>query len=242
MIGMTLCSVSLNMQSKMNDKRIRNIPALSEADMEKLAGSRVLVAGCGGLGGNVTEQLARVGVGHLILADGDVFEESNLNRQIFCTSESIGQSKALAAAGRVNLIDPDIEVRPVPEYITKENAAALMADADIVIDALDSIASRLMLEDIAAESGLYVVHGGISGWELQAMLVPPGSGLLHILYEGLEEDTAKTSLAMTPAACASLQASLAVSHLCGRSSGLEGRLITGSLRDMHFDLLNLSSE
>lgn len=223
----------------MTERHIRNIPALSEADMEKLKESRVLVAGCGGLGGNVIEQLARLGVGHLTVVDGDVFEESNLNRQILCTPGNIGKSKALAAAERVSLIDPDIETRPVPEFITKENAAALMADADIVIDALDSISSRLMLEDAASEAGLYLVHGGISGWDLQAMLVPPGSGLLHHLYEGLSEDNLKTSLAMTPTACASIEVSLAVSCLRGRSADLEGKLITGSLRDMHFDLLDL---
>ena len=139
----------------MDERHIRNIPALSEADMEILQTSHVLVVGCGGLGGNVIEQLARLGLGHLTVVDGDVFEESNLNRQLLCTTANIGEIKALAAAERVSLIDPDIEVRPVPEFITKENAAALMADADIVIDALDSISSRLVLEDAAAEAGLY---------------------------------------------------------------------------------------
>ncbi len=226
----------------MDERHIRNIPALSEADMEILQTSHVLVVGCGGLGGNVIEQLARLGLGHLTVVDGDVFEESNLNRQLLCTTANIGESKALAAAERVSLIDPDIEVRPVPEFITKENAAALMADADIVIDALDSISSRLVLEDAAAEAGLYLVHGGISGWDLQAMIVPPGSGLLHAIYEGLPEDKTKTSLAMTPAACASIEVSLAISCLCGRASDLESKLITGSLRDMHFDTLNMSFE
>ena len=226
----------------MDERHIRNIPALSEADMEILQTSHVLVVGCGGLGGNVIEQLARLGLGHLTVVDGDVFEESNLNRQLLCTTANIGESKALAAAERVSLIDPDIEVRPVPEFITKENAAALMADADIVIDALDSISSRLVLEDAAAEAGLYLVPGGISGWDLQAMIVPPGSGLLHAIYEGLPEDKTKTSLAMTPAACASIEVSLAISCLCGRASDLESKLITGSLRDMHFDTLNMSFE
>ena len=226
----------------MDERHIRNIPALSEADMEILQTSHVLVVGCGGLGGNVIEQLARLGLGHLTVVDGDVFEESNLNRQLLCTTANIGESKALAAAERVSLIGPDIEVRPVPEFITKENAAALMADADIVIDALDSISSRLVLEDAAAEAGLYLVHGGISGWDLQAMIVPPGSGLLHAIYEGLPEDKTKTSLAMTPAACASIEVSLAISCLCGRASDLESKLITGSLRDMHFDTLNMSFE
>ena len=83
----------------------RNIPALSEADMEKLTGSKVLVVGCGGLGGNIIEYLARAGVGALKVVDGDVFEESNLNRQILSTSENIGKKKALAAAERVRAVE-----------------------------------------------------------------------------------------------------------------------------------------
>ena len=68
------------------------------------------------------------------------------------------------------------------------------------------------------------------------------AGALGGLYEGLPEDKLKTSLSMTPAACASIEVSLAVSYLCGRASDLEGKLITGSLRDMHFDLLDMSFE
>ena len=180
----------------------RNIPALSEADMEKLAGSKVLVVGCGGLGGNIIEYLARAGVGALKVVDGDVFEESNLNRQILSTSENIGHKKALAAAERVKAIDPSIDVTPVCEFLTKENASTLMADADLVVDALDSAAARLILEDAAAEEDLAIVHGAICGWDLQAMLVPPGSGLLHQMYPEGYSPASKTSLPVTPAICA----------------------------------------
>ena len=95
------------------ERHSRNIPALSVEDMEKLSRSTVLVVGCGGLGGNIIEHLARAGVGSIIAVDGDVFEESNLNRQILSTAENIGTSKALAAAGRVHAIDPAVSIRPV---------------------------------------------------------------------------------------------------------------------------------
>ena len=216
----------------------RNIPSLSEADMEKLAGSSVLVVGCGGLGGNIIEYLTRAGVGSLTVVDGDIFEESNLSRQILSTTENIGQKKALAAAERVKAIDPSIDVTAVCEFLTKENASALMADADLVIDALDSAAARLILEDAASEAGLAIVHGAICGWDLQAMLVPPGSGLLHQLYPDDYKPASKSSLPVTPAACAAIEASIALEHLCGRETTLDSSLLIGSLRDMNFDIIH----
>ena len=217
----------------------RNMPAISEKDMEKLTSSHVFVAGCGGIGGNVIECLARAGIGRLTVCDGDVFEESNLNRQLLCTPENLGQKKALAAAERVRLIDPSIEVTPVCEVLTKENAAHLMAGADIVIDALDSIEARLLLEDAASEEGIPLVHGAVSGWELQVMLVMPGSGLLHALYEGAEAPKAPSVLSFTPAACAALEASLAVSYLTEGKTALDGKMFCMSLKDMRSGVISL---
>lgn len=225
----------------MKERYSRNLPALSAEDMDKLINSRVLVAGCGGLGGNVIEHLARIGIGSLTVIDGDVFTESNLNRQLLCTTEDLGESKALTAAERVRLIDPSINVTAVCEYLTEANAPALLDKADIVIDCLDSIESRLMLEGAASDAGLYMVHGAISGWDLQAMLVPPGSGLLRSLYEGMPEDDAKTSLSFTPAACAALEVSLAVRFLCGLDVPTDGTLYAGSLRDLRFGSVDLTA-
>lgn len=227
--------------SEVKERHSRNIPSVSAEDMKKIARSRVLVAGCGGLGGNVIEYLARMGVGTLILADGDVFEESNLNRQILSLPGNLGRKKAETAAERVRAIDPSINVTPVCEYITKENAPALLADADLVIDAFDSAESRLMLEDAAAEAGVTIIHGAIRGWDLQVMAVPPGSGLLHQIYGESYEPDSETSLPVTPAACAALQVSLAIRYLCGSRSALDGKILTGSLEDMRFDTVDLTA-
>ena len=225
----------------MEERYSRNIPALSAKDMERLRKSCVLLAGCGGLGGYVIEYLARTGIGSLIAVDGDVFSESNLNRQLLCTAGNLGVNKALAASERVASIDPSINVIPVCESLTKENAPALMADADIVIDALDNIASRLVLEDAAASAGKTIVHGAVSGWDMHAMLVPPGSGLLHSLYSGISEPAEKTILSFTPAACAAVQVSLAVRYLTGHDVPQEGSLFAGSLRELRFDSIDLTS-
>lgn len=225
---------------EIKERHSRNIPALSRDNMEKLAASRVLVVGCGGLGGNIIEYLARAGIGSITAVDGDVFEESNLNRQILSTSDNIGQKKALAAAERVKAIDPSVNVTPVCEFLTKENASVLMSDADLVVDALDNAAARLVLEDAAAEAGLAIVHGAICGWDLQAMLVPPGSGLLHQMYPEDYTPSSKTSLPFTPAICAAIEAASAVRYLCGLDGALDRSLLVGSLSDMSFDIIRFS--
>ena len=225
--------------SQIKERHSRNIGAVTEEEMMKIYSSRVLVVGCGGLGGNNIEQLARMGVGFLRVVDGDTFAESNLNRQILSSSGNIGYSKAAAAKERVHSIDPDIEVEAVCEFFTEENAATLMADVDLVIDALDNVESRLLLEDCAAKAGLYIVHGAIRAWDLQVMLVPPGSGLLHSLYTIPQEKTVSPSLPMTPAACASLQSAVAVRFLTGYASPLEGRLLISSISDMSLDIIEL---
>lgn len=224
------------------ERHSRSLLALSEADMKKIAESRVLVAGCGGLGGNIIEHLARMGTGSLTVVDGDVFEESNLNRQILSTAENIGQKKALAAAERVQAIDPSIEVTPVCEFLTEENAAALMEGADLVIDALDNASSRLVLEDAAANAGLTIVHGAICGWDLQVMLVPPGSGLLHQLYPEDYAPSSKASLPVTPAACAAIEASVAIQYLLGQHTALDQNMLIGSLKDMSFDIIKFGEK
>ena len=91
----------------------RNIPAVSPEEQETLSGKRVLVAGCGGLGGYIIEYLVRMGVGELTVADGDVFEPSNLNRQLLSGSDTLGRGKAAAAAARARNVNPSVKVTAV---------------------------------------------------------------------------------------------------------------------------------
>ena len=223
----------------MEERYSRNIPAVSMEDMETLRRSKVLVVGCGGLGGFILEYLARMGVGELTAVDGDVFCESNLNRQILSTVNNMGMNKAQAAAERIREINPDVRVTAVPEFFTKENAAGLLSDVDLVMDALDNVSARHLLEDAASEAGLPIIHGAISGWDLQVMLVRAGTGKLHMLYPEGSRPGTKTSLPFTPAACAALQAAMAVRYLCGRTSGQDDSLFVGSLRDLSFESIPL---
>ena len=104
----------------------RNRQALSDRECQALQACKVAVVGCGGLGGFVAEHLARIGVGSLRLVDADVFEETNLNRQLFCTEESLGVAKVEAAAKRLAAVNSSVAVEPVRAYLTSDNAADLI--------------------------------------------------------------------------------------------------------------------
>lgn len=218
----------------MQDRYLRNIPALSEEECRLLHEKRVLVAGCGGLGGNLINMLSRVGVGHLRIVDGDIFEATNLNRQLFSEIPVLGVNKAMAAAERVARINPEISVEPIPQFVTEENAPALLADCDLVLDALDNIPSRRLLAAACARANVPFVYGAISGWVAQAAVSHPGDGLIETLYPQDVIVRDKSVLSFTPALCAALQASLCVKLLVGRP------VETGKI--YYFDLLNQEFE
>lgn len=200
----------------MEDRYLRNVPALTEEECASLQQKRILIVGCGGLGGNLISIFSRIGIGKLRIVDGDVFEATNLNRQLFSEIPVLGQNKARVAADRLLRINPQICVDVVEAFLTEENAPQLLQDCDIVVDALDNIPGRRLLAAACEKAGLPLVYGAISGWVAQAALSLPGDKLVHILYP---EDTVvrdKSVLSFTPALCASLQASLCIKHLTGR--------------------------
>ena len=218
----------------MEPRYARNIPALSETECLALRQKTILVVGCGGLGGHVIDQLSRIGVGALRVVDGDVFEETNLNRQLLSEVSLLGIGKAKAAADRIRRVNPEIMVEAVEEFLTEENAAVLLEDCDAVVDALDNISSRKTLAAACAKAGIPYIYGAISGWVAQAAVSMPGDGLIDLLYPEGTVLRDKSVLSFTPALCASLQVSLCVKLLTGRP------VETGTI--YHLDLLNLELE
>lgn len=214
----------------MEGRYARNIPALSGAECEMLKQKRVLVVGCGGLGGHIIDQLARIGVGFLRVVDGDVFEASNLNRQLLSTVSRIGVSKAAAAARHIARVNPDVTVEAAEAFLTEDNAQKLLADCDIVMDALDNIESRRILADACEKAKLPYIYGAIQGWFAQAAISMPGDRLIRTLYPEEVDIRDKSVLSFTPALCASVQVSLCIRLLTGRP------VQTGTV--YCFDLLN----
>jgi len=212
----------------------RNIPALTEGECFLLQNKRVLVVGCGGLGGHIIDQLCRIGIGHLRVVDGDVFDETNLNRQLLSSVPHLGMAKAEAAAAHIARVNPDAAVEAVKCFLTEANAAELVAGCDVVLDALDNIPARKLLASACEAAGIPYIYGAIQGWIAQAGISMPGDKLIETLFPQEVEIRDKSVLSFTPALCASLQCALCVKLLTGRP------VETGTVS--YFDLLNQEFE
>lgn len=222
---------------------LRNHDAISEAEQVILAQKRVLVVGCGGLGGYAIECLARIGVGHLRVVDGDVFDETNLNRQLLSSSMNLGRPKTLAAQQRVMAVNPLVEVEAFQTLLIAENAVPLLDGCDVAVDALDNIPSRLVLQQAARSAGIPLVHGAVAGWIGQVCVVQPGQDLLNSLYpnstdtQGEEQETG--TLSFTAALTASWQAAETVKLLLGKP-GLDREILELDLLNSSFVKIKLS--
>ena len=208
----------------------RNIPSLTEAESAILRKKKVAVIGCGGLGGYIIEQLARLGVGTIRVIDGDVFEESNLNRQLLSDVTKIGVSKAATAKERVAVVNPDVRVEALHMYMDEVNAPNVVGGCDAVVGALDNIYTRRVLEKTCEELGVPYVYGAIHGWVAQAAISMPGQRLIEKMYPEGATFKDKSTLSFTPGLCASMQTALCVKLLVGRP------VETGTV--FYFDLLD----
>lgn len=164
------------------ERYTRNFNTYDPQNQIRLLRSRVSVIGLGGLGGTVIEWLSRVGIGHMTLIDGDRFEDHNLNRQLLCTQKRIGTTKSRAAAERVCGINSSITVKAHTTFLTSDNANRLINDSDVVVDCLDNIESRFVLETAAKKAGIPLVSAAVGGVAGQVTTIFPQDKGLELIY------------------------------------------------------------
>lgn len=218
----------------MENRFLRNIGPITEREQEKLTQSRIFIAGCGGIGGYLLEYMVRAGVGHIVCADNDRFEESNLNRQFLADSESIGQSKAECAAARARKIWPQADILGIDMRIDENSLVPLIATCDLVMDALDNVKSRKALFHACEAVGKTLAHGAVTGWLAQSALISPDKRLYELIYPKEQAECSTGVLSFAAASAAAMQASLAVQYLCGRRN-IEGILHIFNLQTMRTD-------
>ncbi|UNC91013.1 HesA/MoeB/ThiF family protein [Candidatus Contubernalis alkaliaceticus] len=218
---------------------LRNGSTISPKQQLRLFQSRVTVVGCGGLGGYVIEELSRLGVGRLTVIDHDIFEEHNLNRQLFSNMETLDRSKVSAAVERIKLINPAVTVKGIEGKFSKIKGPEMILDSQVVADALDGISIRLELAEVCKQLKVPLVHGAIAGWYGQVLTQFPGENSLETLYgksivdKGREKELG--NLPFTPALVASLQAAEVCKVLLNVGSLLRGRVLYIDLLDMEFE-------
>ena len=196
----------------------------------------VFIAGLGGLGGYLLEHMLRLGPGFIRAADGDVFDETNLDRQLLSAPSQLGRPKAEAAAERAKLVAPGLDFEAVSEFLDGENCLRLLRGCALALDGLDNAESRLVLERGCAEVGIPLVHGAASGLCFEAGVVPPGSGMLARLYPPGRQAMDRMARGPAVAACAAIQCAQAEQILRGERPTLWGKVLTADLAGPSFDI------
>ena len=224
----------------------RNRQAISVSDQFTLFRSCVAVIGCGGLGGYVVEELARLGVGRIVVIDPDIFEEHNLNRQLFSSPSNLGQAKVAAAAKRIGEINPAVTLIPIQTAFSADNGSDLLINCEVVVDALDTIKVRLELADLCRSLNIPLVHGAIAGWFGHVTTQFPGDNTLQTIYQtwkagkGIEQTLGNPSF--TPALVASLEVAEVCKLLLGQGTSLRGRQMVIDLLAMEINVIDLNAE
>ena len=221
---------TLNKEQCQRYARQISLPEIGEDGQKKLLASRVLLIGVGGLGSPAGYYLAAAGVGTLGLADGDVLELSNLQRQIAHTTADLGRSKVESAARAFAALNPDVQINAHNLRLTAENAPGLFKDYDFIIDATDNFESKFLIAGACHAVGKPYSHAGILKFIGQTMTVIPGqTACLRCVFDELppgNKEPPQGPLGVVPGVIGTIQATEAIKYLLGLGALLTNRLLT----------------
>lgn len=199
---------------------------MGEEGQERLKRSKVLVAGAGGLGSPICIYLAAAGVGKICVVDHDKVELSNLNRQILHWSKDIGRQKIDSMREKIQALNPSLEVEAKQENISEENISQLVSGFDLIVDAMDNLPARYLLNRAAIDNNIPFFHGAVRGLEGRAMTIIPGkTACLRCMYRGPIPEEKFPVIGVTPAVIGSIQATEVIKYIVGMGDLLTNRLL-----------------
>lgn len=214
------------MEKYIAEKYVRQIMLFGEEGQKKLRKAKIFVAGAGGLGSPISTYLAIAGIGKIILADFDSVELSNLNRQFLHHEKDVGREKIKSAEEKLLSLNPEIKIETIRERITEENADSVVPSCDLIIDALDNFDARHVLNRLAVERNIPLVHGAVSGYRGQVTTVIPGkTPCLYCIFPTSLKKEVFPVLGTTPGVIGTIQANEAIKYITGQGKLLEGRLL-----------------
>ncbi|MGH2346940.1 MAG: molybdopterin-synthase adenylyltransferase MoeB [Chloroflexota bacterium] len=222
------------------------IPEVGEAGQMRLLDSKVLLIGAGGLGSPAALYLAAAGVGTIGLVDADVVDESNLQRQILHSTESVGQAKTASARRTLEALNPDVKVIEHTERMVADNVLEIIADYDVIVDGADNFPTRYLLNDASLLANKPVVHGSIFRFEGQLTVFKPHEGPCYrcLFPEPPPAELAPSCseagvLGVLPGIVGCLQGSETLKLLLGIGDSLVGRLLLFDALESKFRELRL---
>jgi adenylyltransferase/sulfurtransferase len=207
------------------DRYKRQMLLFGEEGQEKLRKSHIFIAGAGGLGSPVSVYLAVAGIGTITLADRDVVEQTNLNRQILHYDRDIGKKKIHSAEEKLTAINPDITIKVIEATLDETNTAHLVGTADGIVDAMDNFPTRYILNNEALRKNIPFFHGAIRGLYGQATTIVPGiTPCLRCLFPKAPPQEVFPVVGVTPGLIGMVQSTEVIKYLLH-----EGRLLTNRL-------------
>jgi molybdopterin/thiamine biosynthesis adenylyltransferase len=211
-------------------------PAFGEEGQRRLRQAHVLIAGVGGLGSPAAIYLACAGVGRLTIVDSDAVELSNLNRQILHGEEDIGEQKVFSAARKLARLNSTVAVNPVAARITAESLPGLLPGVNVVVDCLDNMATRFILNEACFRAGIPLIHGGLSGTLGEITTIIPGQTpcLACMFPQPVEGKRPFPVFGCLPALIASLQVMEVIKLLAGFGELLTGKMLYANMQIMEF--------
>lgn len=222
---------------------------IGESGQQKLLSSKVLVIGAGGLGSPALMYLASAGVGTIGVADADVVDISNLQRQVIHTVDDIGKSKVESASDKILKLNPDVIIKTYKTYVTNENISNLIADYDFVLDCTDNFESKFLINDYCVKLAKPFCHAGVVGFEGQLMTyIPNKSPCYRCIFEEAPQSgdvPLPKEIGIISAACGvigSLQAMEAIKFLLNKGELLTGFMLIYNALDASFRKIKLPNQ
>jgi len=224
------------------DRQIR-ISEIGEEGQEKLKRAKVIIAGSGGLGSPAAIYLAVAGVGTIGIVDYDRVELSNLNRQILHWDKDIGRSKVDSAVEKLSQLNQGVKIEAMEETINEANISRLVAGFDLIVDGLDSLPTRYLLNRAAIENNIPFIHGTVYGFEGRAMTIIPGkTACLKCVYRGLIPPGKCPAIGVIPAVIGCIQATEVIKYIMGIGKLLTNRLLVYDGLTMKFTELTVKRD
>jgi molybdopterin/thiamine biosynthesis adenylyltransferase len=219
------------------------IKGFGEEGQARLKRAKVFIAGAGGLGSSSATYLAAAGVGVIRIVDHDEVELSNLNRQVLHWDEDIGRKKASSAVEKLKKLNPGLKIEAIEEKISEANIAQLVAGFDLIVDAMDNLPARYLLNKVAIEKNIPFFHGAVHGFEGRVMTIIPGkTACLRCVYRGAVVEGKFPVIGVTPGVIGCIQATEVIKYIVGIGQLLTDQLLVYDGLSMKFSTFRVKRD
>lgn len=213
---------------------------------KKLINAKIAIVGIGGLGSIASLYLTLAGVGYIKIIDHDIIEKHNLHRQILYDPNEIGYPKVEIAAKKLSKINPQVKIEPIPEHLNSLNAEEHLSDVNVIVDGLDNMTTRYIVNRVSVKKGIPYVFAGAIGLEGNITIIhPPETPCLECIFPNINDSLIPTCetrgiIGATPGIIGCIEAMETIKLIVGLKDILKGKLLICDFKTMDFYKINIS--